>query len=98
MLTKRTNILFDEKLWQTLTRLAQEKKTSVGDLVRKAVEKTYTTPIELEERRKAVAEILQLKEKYRKKSKKKKESIVDLVRRMREERTQHLWDLLEKKS
>lgn len=38
MLTKRTNILFDEKLWEILTRLAQEKKTSVGDLVRKAVE------------------------------------------------------------
>lgn len=98
MLTKRTNILFDEKLWETLTQLAQEKKTSVGKLVRKAVEETYATPIELEPRRKAVAKILQLKEKYRRTPKKKKESIVALVRRMREERTQHLWNLLEKKS
>ena len=41
MLTKRTNILFDEDLWQTLVVLAQTKRTSVGELVREAVKRAY---------------------------------------------------------
>lgn len=41
MLTKRTNILFDPQLWQTLTKKAKINKTSVGELVRKAVKQTY---------------------------------------------------------
>lgn len=41
MLTKRTNILFDEDLFQYLVFFAQKNKTSVGDLVRKAVVKVY---------------------------------------------------------
>lgn len=41
MLNKRTNILFDEELWNKLTRLAKSRNTSVGDLVRNAVSKHY---------------------------------------------------------
>jgi len=41
MLTKRTNILFEEELFQHLVSLATKNGTSVGDLVRKAVEKAY---------------------------------------------------------
>jgi len=43
MLSKRTNVLFDESMWQQLTSIAQEKKTSVGDLVRTAVQMQYLT-------------------------------------------------------
>lgn len=41
MLTKRTNILFEEKIWNMLTVIAQKNNTSVGDLVRTAVIKVY---------------------------------------------------------
>ena len=41
MLTKRTNILFDEELWNLLVTLAVKQKTSVGDLVRSAARKVY---------------------------------------------------------
>ena len=41
MLTKRAQILFDEKTYTSLEELADAKGTSVGELVRTAVEKTY---------------------------------------------------------
>jgi hypothetical protein len=41
MLTKRTHILFDEDTALMLAMLAQEQATSVGNLVRRAVKKTY---------------------------------------------------------
>ena len=41
MLTKRTNILFDEHLWTELTALAQKQRISVGELIRKAVKEYY---------------------------------------------------------
>lgn len=41
MLNKRTNILFDERLWNKLTELAEDKNTSIGELVRSAVKKQY---------------------------------------------------------
>lgn len=37
MLTKRTNILFDELLWKKLSSFAKKRKSSVGDVVRNAV-------------------------------------------------------------
>ena len=42
MLTKRTNILFDSNLWEVLTSVARREKSSVGEIVRKAVRKVYT--------------------------------------------------------
>ena len=41
MLDKRTNILFSNELWHNLLTLARRSNTSVGDLISKAVEKTY---------------------------------------------------------
>lgn len=61
MLTKRTNILFDENLWETLTAEAVKRKTSVGKLVREAVAKMYARDKELEERRKAFEHILKIR-------------------------------------
>ena len=47
MLNKRTNILFDDKLWQNLNEKARVDKTSIGELVRKAVTKAYFTGQEI---------------------------------------------------
>lgn len=41
MLSKRTNILFEENVFRYLVSLATKKGTSVGDLVRNAVYKVY---------------------------------------------------------
>lgn len=41
MLSKRTNILFEETRWQELCAYAQKKNTSAGDLVRRAVDQVY---------------------------------------------------------
>lgn len=38
---KRTQLYIDEGLFQTLTTLSRQKKTTVSDLVRKALEKVY---------------------------------------------------------
>ena len=58
MLNKRTQILFGEELWKTLSLLSREKKLSIGKLVRNAVEKTYMKSVDLETRRKAIESIL----------------------------------------
>ena len=41
MLNKRTNILFDNDLWDLLTSVARREGSSVGEVVRKAVKKVY---------------------------------------------------------
>jgi len=41
MLNKRTTILLDEETQNLLLSIANREKTSVGDLVRKAIEETY---------------------------------------------------------
>lgn len=41
MLNKRTQILFDNNCWFELRALARAQNTSVGELVRKAVNKVY---------------------------------------------------------
>ena len=51
MLSKRTHILFDENTALMLAVLAREQSTSVGNLVRRAVKKTYRD-ISLTQRRK----------------------------------------------
>lgn len=53
--------MFDEKMWQRLTNKAKERKTSVGKLVRQAVEKAYVADEELEKRKKALEEILKIR-------------------------------------
>lgn len=58
MLSKRTNILFDEKMWDTLTQEAKRQKKSVGAVVRYAIERTYVSQEQLKERRDAIDSIL----------------------------------------
>lgn len=53
MLTKRTNILFDEELWNTLVALAEKQKTSVGELVRTAARKVYDADQRISARKRA---------------------------------------------
>lgn len=65
MLTKRTNILFDENLWKTLTAEANRRKTSVGKLVREAVTKMYVQDEELTKRKKAYEEILRIRKRVK---------------------------------
>lgn len=63
MLTKRTNILFDEELWRTLVQLAKLNNTSVGKLIRDAVEEKYAKAADLEQRRQAFEAILKIRPK-----------------------------------
>ncbi|KKR32020.1 MAG: hypothetical protein UT63_C0054G0007 [Candidatus Gottesmanbacteria bacterium GW2011_GWC2_39_8] len=41
MLNKRTNILFEEEVWNKLSLLAEKQDTSVGELIRNAVKQVY---------------------------------------------------------
>ncbi len=61
MLTKRTNILFEEELFRYLVVLANKNNTSVGDLVRKAVIKVYQKPNLNQKQMKIHKEIIKLK-------------------------------------
>jgi len=65
MLTKRTNILFDDKMWQLLASKAKKHKTSVGKLVREAVVKMYVRDEELETRRRAIERILKIRKRVK---------------------------------
>jgi len=94
MLIKRAHILFDQQLWNQLVQKAEENQTSVARLVRSAVEEKYRRGNFFSERTKAIDKILAFKKQYKTKSVK-KENVVELVRRMREERTQHVWDILQ---
>lgn len=64
MLVKRTNILFDEDLWDKLVNLAHESGKSIGKLVRKAVVETYFSD-NLAEEREAFKEILKLRKTFK---------------------------------
>lgn len=61
MLTKRTNLLFDEKLWKTLVTVSREQNASVGELVRQAVRSVYVEQKSDERRKKASMAILSLR-------------------------------------
>lgn len=41
MLTRRTNVLFDEADYATLLMYSRERNKTIGELVRQAVKKTY---------------------------------------------------------
>ena len=61
MLTKRTNILFENELWDLLVGVAQREKTSVGEIVRKAVRKVYSEDEIIERRKKALETIKRIR-------------------------------------
>lgn len=99
MLTKRTNILFDKDLWEKLAALAKKRKTSVGELTRKAVKNAYFSDEELiqEDRKRAVEAILRFRETHGKTLGKGTDS-TEIIRKMRDERTKHLLGLIENPS
>ena len=57
MLTKRTNILFEDKTWKELTSLAKKRNSSVGELVRRAINDTYFSETIDKKRAKAIDSI-----------------------------------------
>ena len=68
MLNKRTNILLEDRTFQYLATLANMNKTSVGDLVRKAIVKVYFADkdsIKRNMRKKAFENILRLRKKVK---------------------------------
>lgn len=66
MLTKRTQILFDENCWKKILVLAKTKNTSVGNLIRVAIKETYFK----EDKKKQIAEAMEEISKIRKNLKK----------------------------
>ncbi len=85
MLTKRAQILFDQTMWNQLVKLAKRQQTSVGTLIREAVEKQVANGVDLQKRRKAIEATLAWREKYGKKYTKGKDS-TSIIRGMRDER------------
>jgi hypothetical protein len=61
MLTKRTNILFEEKTWKLLSDLAKSRDASVGELVREAVKLVYGKETKIARRKQALREIQNLR-------------------------------------
>ena len=57
MLTKRTNILFNDDLWDLLTAVARKEKSSVGEVVRRAIIKVYAGDNFVERKNKAFVTI-----------------------------------------
>jgi hypothetical protein len=53
MLTKRTNILFDNDLWDLLTSVARREKSSVGEVVMRAVNRVYRDDNYIEQKKNA---------------------------------------------
>lgn len=85
MLIKRTQILFDKKLWNALVDIAKRENTSVGELVRIAVKEKYEEERRLQQRKKAIEAILAFRKEYGKKLAK-GESSTSIIRGMRDER------------
>lgn len=83
MLTKRTQVLFDEYLWDQLVKIAQSRNSSVGELVRSAVRKQYIEDTNNLE--KTIEAIRKFRDTYGKKLGKGQDS-TGIIRKMREER------------
>ena len=62
MLTKRTNILFDDELWLNLLAISRSEKKSVAFLVRQAISDKYFSNSKSAEIKEAYEEILSLRE------------------------------------
>ena len=61
MLTKRTNILFDERVFRYLAALAVKEGRSVGELIRLAVVRVYFDNEKEMGKQKAFKEVMKLK-------------------------------------
>ena len=85
MLTKRTQILFDEDLWKMLIDVARRERTSVSEVVRTTLKEKYTEEERLQKRKEAAEAILAFREKHGEKLAKGEDSAT-IIRRMRDER------------
>lgn len=65
MLNKRTHVLFSEKDYHLLATLAANSDVSVGELIRKAVKKTYQIDQEMAERYQLTKSLFSLWEKQK---------------------------------
>jgi hypothetical protein len=81
MLTKRTNILFDKATFGYLKNLAKKKKTSVGELVRKAVVTVYFKKSINQKKIRAMEKIVDLRKKIKKISVKEIREFIDYGRK-----------------
>lgn len=63
MLTKRTHIMFDQELWEKLARLSKAQNTSVGKIVRDAVEEKLEQKKIFAQRAKAIEDIKKIRPK-----------------------------------
>ena len=63
MLTKRTHIMFEQVLWEKLSQLSKSQNTSIGQLVRDAVEKRLDQEELLAIRAKAIEDIKRIRPK-----------------------------------
>ena len=61
MLTKRTNILFSESTWKCLEELSAKTSTSVGELVRDAVQEVYFSNSKSDEKKRAYSAIVHMR-------------------------------------
>lgn len=48
MLNKRAHILFDEKTYEYIAQIARRNKSTVGELVRRAIKKTYKIKLKVD--------------------------------------------------
>jgi len=65
MLTKRVNFLFEEATWQMLQERATLESLSVGDLVRRAVKKTYAGDNKQQKIAKAIQDIRRIRKVFK---------------------------------
>ncbi|MDZ7586679.1 MAG: hypothetical protein U0946_02900 [Patescibacteria group bacterium] len=65
MLTRRVNFLFEEETWQMLQERAVLESISVGDLVRRAVKKTYAGDNKQQKIAKAIQDIRRIRKVFK---------------------------------
>lgn len=61
MLSKRTNILFDDELWAVLLAQSKIENSSVGELVRRAVVDKYSKKEAIARRKEIFEQILRIR-------------------------------------
>lgn len=61
MLNRRTQILFSKDYWNKLNKKAKAQNTSIGDIVRKAVERDFEMEKELEQRKRVIEDIKRIR-------------------------------------
>ncbi|PIZ46201.1 hypothetical protein COY30_00570 [Candidatus Woesebacteria bacterium CG_4_10_14_0_2_um_filter_44_9] len=59
MLTRRTNVLFDEADYATLLFMSREKNKTIGELIRSAVAKTYKSKADVDNAGKSLKSSIQ---------------------------------------